>query len=195
VAGEPSLPLLDRVASILDRGSRVWLALLATLAYTAFLATVMPAQSAASRSYAGDWGGPDRHVFYTPDKLYTEIATWGDAGRQQYVDFRLGWDIGFALAYGAFLVSWTGLALGRAWPGRQRLRRWLLLPVLTVALDWLENGLGIALVRSFPARHDALAWLATTVTALKWGSLVLAHGVLLVAAVKAAGNRGLRGAA
>jgi hypothetical protein len=176
---------LDAVAAWLDRAARLWTALPATLAYAWFLARVMPAQSARSRSYAGDWGGPDRHYFYTPDELYAQVATWGAAGREQYMDFRLGPDIGFALAYGAFLVTWTGLALRRAWPGSRGARRWLLLPLLPVAFDLLENALGIALVQGFPARHEELAWLAAAITLLKWSSLALAHVLLLVAMVQA----------
>lgn len=181
MAGEQPSRALDTVAAWLDRASRIWTALPATVIYAWFLVSVMPAQSARSRNYAGDWGGPDRHFFYTPDELYTQVATWGEAGRQQYVDFRLGLDIGFALAYGVFLITWTGIALRRAWPGNRKARRWLLLPLLPVAFDLLENILGIALVRGFPERQDALAWLAATITALKWSSLALAHGVLLVA--------------
>jgi hypothetical protein len=178
--------LLDSLAGYLDRGSRGWTACLAVLIYAYFLAAVMPEQSAQSRSYAGDWGGPDRHLVYTPDEFYGQVATWGAAGRAQYVDFRLGLDIGFALAYGAFLVTLTSLALRAAFPFDRRRRRWNLVALVPVTCDLLENALGIALVQAYPQRLDVLAWLASGITLLKWTSLVVAHLVLAYALLRAA---------
>jgi len=173
------------LASRLYRLSSGWTVAASVAAYALYLTSIMPAQSQASRAYAGDWGGPDRHFFYTPDEFYAQVATWGASGRQQYIDFRLGLDIGFALTYTAFLVSVTGVALRRAWPGDTRRHGLLLLPLLPMACDLLENALGIGLVAAFPARWDGVAWLTATVTALKWASLGAAHAVMLYALVGA----------
>ena len=154
---------------------------LAVALYAFYLASVMPAQSLESQTYAGNWGGPDRHFFYTPDELYTQVATWGEDGRRQYVRFRLGLDIGFALSYAAFLITVTGVALRKAWPGIGKRRRLLLLALIPMSCDLLENALGIGLVSAFPTRLDTLAWLATGITALKWISLALAHAVMFYA--------------
>lgn len=169
------------LANRLDRLSSGWTIALAVALYALFLTTIMPTQSMESRAYAGDWGGPDRHFFYTPDDLYARIATWGAAGRQQYIDFRLGLDLGFALTYTAFLVTVTGVAIRKAWPGVPQRRRLLLVALVPMSCDLLENALGIGLVGAFPTRWDGIAWLATSVTALKWISLALAHGVMLSA--------------
>ena len=45
--------------------------------------------------------------------------------------------------------------------------------------------MGIWLVSSFPARMDIIAWTASGVTALKWTSLGMAHGVMIYALVAA----------
>jgi hypothetical protein len=175
-----------RVADRLAALSSGWTILLAVMLYALYLAVIMPGQSAESRTYAGDWGGPDRHFFYTPDELYAQVATWGDAGRWQYIDFRLGLDIGFALTYSAFLVTVTGVAIRAAWPGKPRRRLLLLAPLVPMACDLLENALGIALVALFPRRLDGLAWLAAGVTGLKWVSLAVAHGIMVWVVVAAA---------
>jgi hypothetical protein len=156
------------------------------LVYAVYLWSVMPDQSLESRAYAGAWGGPDRHFCYTPDELYAQVATWGAAGRRQYINFRLGLDIGFALTYAAFLVTVTSVAARRAWPGDARRRQLNLVALLPMACDLLENALGIGLVAAFPTRLDAVAWLAAAVTALKWTSLALAHVVLVYTLVVAA---------
>jgi hypothetical protein len=177
--------LLQRLADCLDRWSSGWTIALAVALYAFYLASVMPAQSLASQAYAGTWGGPDGHFFYTPDALYAHLATWGEAGRRQYINFRLGLDIGFALTYTAFLITVTGVALRKAWPGMAQRRRLLLLALIPMSCDLLENALGIALVSAFPARFDALAWLATGITTLKWVSLALAHVVMVYALLAA----------
>jgi hypothetical protein len=172
----------------LDRVSSAWTIALASGAYALYLTAIMPAQSIESHAYAGDWGGPDRHFFYTPDELYGEVSGWGAAGRQQYIDFRLGLDIGFALTYAAFLITVTSVAVRRTWPGNARRRQLNLVALLPMGCDLLENALGIGLVGTFPARLDAIAWLAAVVTALKWLSLALAHLVMIYALAAAAGN-------
>jgi hypothetical protein len=163
-----------------------WTLLLAVGIYAFYLASVMPAQSRESQAYAGDWAGPDRQFFYTPEEFYTQIATWGDAGRRHYVDFRLGLDIGFALSYAAFLITVTGVAGRKAWPHDRRRQLLLLIPLVPMGCDLLENALGIALVSSFPQRYPGVAWLAAVATAAKWLSLALAHVVMLAALVAAA---------
>jgi hypothetical protein len=176
------------LASSLDRLSSGWTIVATVALYALYLTSIMPAQSLESRAYAGDWGAPDRHFFYTPGELYAEIATWGTGGRQQYVDFRLGLDIGFALTYTAFLITITGVAVRRAWPDDPRRRLLLLVPLVPMACDLLENALGIGLVAVFPARLPLLAWLAAGVTALKWTCLAAAHVVMLYAVLAALGR-------
>lgn len=180
------------LANSLDRLSSGWTIAATTALYALYLTSIMPAQSLESRAYAGDWGAPDRHFFYTPGEFYAEIATWGAGGRQQYADFRLGLDVGFALTYAAFLITVTGVAVRRAWPEDSRRRLLLLVPLLPMACDLLENALGIGLVSAFPARLTAVAWLTAGVTALKWLSLAAAH-VAMLYALLAAARRGRRG--
>jgi len=171
--------MLKRLSSLLDRASHAYTLLALTLVYAWFLGVVMPAQSEQSQAYAGDWGAPDRQLFYTPDELYTQIATWGEAGRRDYVDFRLGLDIAWALTYAGFLAIAISLAARRAFPPGDR-RRWLnLVPLLPLACDLTENALGIVLVANYTKRLDALAWLAAALTAAKWLLVASAHVVLV----------------
>ena len=179
------MPALTPLSDRLDWASRAWTLLVALAVYGFFLATVMPGQAEDSRAYAGDWGGPDRHLFYTPDELYTHIPRWPEAGRRDYIEFRLGWDIGWALAYTAFLVISTSLALRRAFPPGHPQRRLNLATLVPGLLDLAENAVGIVLVANADTRLDALAWLAATLTGAKWITLVLAHLVLLYALVRA----------
>lgn len=179
------MPALTALSARLHGASRVWTLLVAVAVYGFFLATIMPQQSADSRAYAGEWGGPDRHLFYTPDELYSHIPSWPTWGRQDYIGFRLGWDIGWALAYTAFLVIATSLALRRGFPPNHSQRRLNLAALVPGLLDLAENAAGIVLIANADERLNTLAWLAASLTGAKWITLVIAHLVLVYALARA----------
>jgi hypothetical protein len=181
--------LLQRISAALSRASTPLALLLALAVYALFLVTVMPQQSAASRAYAGEWGAPDRQLFYTPAEFYAEVAKWGAAGRRDYADFRRGLDVAWALAYTAFLVVAISCAARSAFAFQDRRRLLNLAPLPAMACDYAENALGIWLVSAWPARHEPLAWMAAVVTATKWATLAAAHGVLLYVLLVALARR------
>ena len=170
-----------KLSAGLYRAANAWTLLAAIALYGFFLASVMPQQARDSQAYADDWGAPDRHLFYTPDKLYQHVPDWPAAGRQDYIQFRLGWDIGWAFTYTLFLVSATGLALRRAFPAGHPQRRLILAALVPGLLDLAENAVGIVLVANADTRLDGLAWFAASLTATKWVTLALAHAILVYA--------------
>ena len=141
----------------------------------------MPEQSLISQSYAGDWGTPDSRFFYSADELYRQMAQWGEAGRAEYISFRLSLDIVWALAYTGFLVTITSVALRRAFAPGHPQRKLNLIALVPLLSDYAENTLGVVIASRFPDRIDILAWLAAGATSLKWISLVLAHLIMLYA--------------
>lgn len=154
---------------------------LAILVYGFFMAAVMIPHAEEMRSFAGDWGAPDGHLFYTPDELYAQISEWGDAGRAHYISFRLGLDPLWALAYTSFLITVTSVALRRATPISDRRRLFNLFPLLPMAADLAENLMGIALMSAYPTELTGLAWLTATTSCFKWLTLALAHLLMLYA--------------
>jgi hypothetical protein len=175
------MKLLRALSNGCYRISSVATAIAATLIYGWFIATVMPQQSADSQVYAGDWGAPDRHLFYTPDELYGEISNWDQDGRSDYISFRLGLDILWALAYTSFLVGWISVALRYSFASGDPRRLLNTFPFITLVCDYSENALGILLVANADNRLDMFAWIAASTTSVKWISLVLAHIVLVYA--------------
>jgi hypothetical protein len=153
----------------------------ATLLYAFFLSQVMVPHAAEMRSFAGDWGAPDGHLFYSPAELYAHADTWGAAGRNHYVRFRLGLDPLWAFTYTAFLVTLISVALRRSTPEGDPRRRLNLVPLIPMCADLLENALGIIVVGAIPARLDWLAALMGAVSFGKWASLAMAHLLLLYA--------------
>ena len=90
---------MNTLSNWLYRISSGYTIAVAVVLYGMFIGLVMAPESERVRTYAGDWGSPDGHLFYTPDVLYDELATWGDAGRAHYIDFRLGLDPVWALVW------------------------------------------------------------------------------------------------
>jgi hypothetical protein len=175
--------LLAKLSNFLYKASSWQMILIATAVYAAFLAGVMIPHGAEMQSFAGDWGAPDGHLFYTPEILYSHLATWGDAGRQHYIDFRLGLDPVWALTYTAFLVTVISVALRRATPTNDHRRAFNLWPLAPMLADLAENLLGVIIVASYPERLDWLVWLTASVSCFKWLSLVLAHLLMIYALV------------
>jgi hypothetical protein len=184
--------MLLKLSRFLYRLSSPLTVVLAVFVYVFFLSTIMPAQSVDSQAYAGDWGAPDRHLFYTPTQLYTQVLAWSEMGRRDYIEFRLGWDIGWALAYTAFLVTITSCALRRGVTAQDRRLRWNVFALLPLCFDYMENGLGIFLIASLPQQYPLVAWLASGVTAMKWFALSFAHLLMFYALVIALRNSSMQ---
>jgi len=151
------------------------------LAYGIFMSAVMVPHAEEMRSFAGDWGAPDGHLFYTPTELYAQVSNWGDAGRAHYINFRLGLDPLWALAYTSFLITITSVALRRATPTDDRRRLLNLLPLIPMSADLAENGLGIVLMSAYPTELEWLAWLTAATSCSKWVTLALAHLLMIYA--------------
>lgn len=174
-----ALLVMDSLSKRLYRYSSWHSVVAATLLYALFLSQVMVPHAAEMRSFAGDWGAPDGHLFYTPGELYAHISTWGTEGRNHYVRFRLGLDPLWAFTYTAFLIAVSSVALRKSTPENDPRRHLNLVPLIPMCADLLENALGIAVVSSIPARLDWLAALMGAVSLTKWTSLAAAHLILL----------------
>lgn len=173
--------MMRRLSAWFDACSAWYTVLASAIVYGLFLALVMTPHAQEMQALTTEWGAPDGHLFYTPDTLYGELARWQPAGREHYIDFRLGLDPVWALVYASFLIVVTSVALKRAYPEGHPRRLLNLSALLPMLADIGENFLGIALVAAWPERMDALAWLTASVTLFKWTTLVLAHLVMLFA--------------
>ena len=178
--------MLLKLSSIFYKVSSWQTILISTLVYAAFLAGVMIPHGAEMQSFAGDWGAPNGHLFYTPEILYAHVANWGELGRQHYIDFRLGLDPVWALTYTAFLVTIISVALRRATAADDGRRALNLFPLAPMLADLTENILGIIIIANYPDRLDSLVWLTASVSGFKWLSLGLAHLFMVYALTLAA---------
>lgn len=125
-------------------------------------------------------GVPDAQFWYDPAALQSFFAAWGADGRQHYLAVLWPSDLGFLLAYGAFLSASTLYLLKKANPGGPW---WYLLPLVPLAgagADLLEN-LTVAAASLLPSTGwEPVSWVAAGFTAAKWSLLGLSAAILAV---------------
>ncbi|MCS6845917.1 MAG: hypothetical protein NZ528_16605 [Caldilineales bacterium] len=177
-----------RLAERLIAASRGWLALAALAAFLLFTALVLPGQAAQSAERTGGGPQPDSSLFYSAEDLYAMAEAFGPEGRQAYIRARFTFDLVWPLVYGAFLVTSIGWLAGRAFAPGSLPRLLVLVPVLGVALDYLENLSTSLVMARYPALTPVVDVLAPLFTSLKWafvgGSFVVLVGALLAALQK-----------
>ena len=159
--------------------------LIAGVILVLFTALTLPGQTAEAERLSHGAGTPDTSLWYTPADLTAMAESYGPAGRQAYLQARWTFDLIFPLVYTAFLVTAIGWLARRisGTPGRWQMAN--LLPVLGMALDYLENITASIVMARYPAPGPVAASLAPIFTLLKWvcvgGSSVLLLGFALAA--------------
>lgn len=143
-----------------------------------WLLTGAPWALASLQALSGGRGLPDQGFWTTPEALQSLFTAWGSAGRERYLTVIWPTDLGFLLAYGAFLTAATLYLLKKANPAGPWWYLLPLVPLAAAAFDFLEN-LGVALALVLPAEGwEPVSWIATTFTAAKWVTLGCAVALL-----------------
>jgi hypothetical protein len=183
---QPHAPTLGRWADALLRGLGTYKVLcVLVIASTATFSHFLPLQE-AKVTLRGTRGGDlilDEHIpTWSADDAARLLDGLGEAGRQAYRKFYLGFDFYFpALLSSLALVSLLALLLKRR-PGA---RYWAFLPVVPYLFDVAENLTHLTMAGAWPDR-PAWCWtLGPWFTAGKWFSLFGVLGVVAIAAVSA----------
>ena len=129
----------------------------------------------------------DGMVFYTPERAFSAIASYGEAGRTQMMWVHLA-DFLLILVYTSMFCLSISWLLQRGFEPAHKMRRLNVLPIIGGLFDGLENLCVMALILAYPARPVALAWLSTVFTTSKYSSIVLILLPLLIGLVKAGVN-------
>ncbi len=186
---------MKKFSNWLYRISTGWAALAGLIIFLAFTALVLPGQAEQAEAYSGAVGSPDSSIFYTADQLYAFAEAYGPQGRRSYVEARWTFDVAWPLVYTLFLATAITWLTKKAGQQNGPLRYLHLIPVVAMALDFLENTAASIVIARFPLRTPILAQLSGFFTTSKWlliaGSFLALFVVLLMAAVTWV--RGMRG--
>jgi hypothetical protein len=177
--------MITNISEILKKYAKGWLILVFFALEVLFNAVILPGTQAKLEAGSGGTGPIDLQFFYTPKKVYSMIASYGDAGRATYRTFELTGDIVYPIVYTLFfslLITWL---FQRGFAIDSKLQRLNVVPFGALLFDLLENMSIVAMLSLYPSTLDIVAWLATIFTVIKWSfagaSIVLVFVGLVVA--------------
>jgi len=179
--------MLSRLSDRLHAWAKGWLILSVFAVLVLFMVITLPLLGLIYPA-ADEMVSLDDLVFYTPEKVFSIVESWGDGGRAYQLWFHLTWDLIFPilgfLLVGLF-ISWL---LQRGFRPGSKLQKLNLL-ALESAFDLLENICIVSMIVVYPARPVAVAWLKTIFTMIKYGFAIPIILLLLIGLIKAAMNR------
>ena len=171
---------MRRISQFIHTFSPGWLAFLAMLIFFAFIALVLPAESAKAAAASGGAESPDTSFLYSTSDLYRMAEEFGADGRAAYVRARFSFDIIWPLVYSFFLLTTTSWAVRKAIPPASCWRLLNLAPLPALLFDYLENVSAALVMARYPRATAVFDWLAPAATILKWVTLSAAFTLLVV---------------
>lgn len=112
----------------------------------------------------------DITFFYTSEKAYEIIESYGQTGREIYIQGTLLLDFIYPIIYSILLSLLLYKASGNHITS--------LLPFSILILDYFENITLLTIIYNYPARMDSLATTAGIITTLKW--VIVAITILVI---------------
>lgn len=180
--------MLTNLSNTLKKYANGWLVLLFMAGEILFNAIILPGQQASMEAGSGGTGPIDLLFFYTPDKAYSMIESYGDAGRASYRTFELTGDIIYPIVYTLFFSLTITWLFQRGFAGDSQMHKYNVVPFGAWLFDLFENLSIVAMLSIYPSTPALLAWTATIFTMLKWLFAIVTILLLLTGLVKAAMN-------
>ena len=181
--------MLTNLSNTLKKYANGWLVLLFLAGEIFFNAVILPAQQAKIQSTPGAAGPIDLQFFYTPEKVYGMIASYGDEIRVSYRTFELTGDIAYPIVYTLFFSLAITWAYQRGFPADSNIQKFNVVPFGAWLFDLFENLCIVAMLSIYPSTPAALAWMATIFTMIKWLFAAVSIILLTYGFVKAALNK------
>jgi hypothetical protein len=180
--------MTKRLSDWMRRVTNGWVALAGLLIFALFTALVLPRQAAQAEVETGEAASPDTSLFYTPETLYDLADAYGPEGRQAYIRARFTFDLVWPIVYALFLATAISWLYGRTFPAGSPWGRANLVPLVGMALDYLENVATSLVMARYPDPTPVVVWLAPVLTLSKWvfvgGSFVVLVVGIVAALVK-----------
>jgi hypothetical protein len=177
--------MFNKLSEWLYRSSTTNRAVFFLLIVALFSILILPGQSANAEEFSGEVGTPDLSFFYSTEELYGMAETYGEQGRQAYIQARFTFDLVWPLVYGAFLLTSISRLFLRSIPTYSGMRQLNLLPIFGVIFDYLENISTSWVMWRYPEELPIIATLAPVFTFLKWLLIGMAFLTLIVGIILA----------
>jgi hypothetical protein len=181
--------MLDKLSAALRRYANGWLVLLFLAGEIFFNAVVLPAQQAKIEAGSGGTGPIDLQLFYTSEKVYKMVESYGEAGRADYRLFELTGDIIYPIVYTLFFSLAITWLFERGFPSTSAMQKYNVVPFGGWLFDLLENLGIVSMLSVYPSTPALLAWASAIFTLIKWLFVIPTAVLLLIGLVMAARNR------
>lgn len=183
--------MLEKLSTILRNYANGWLVLIFLAGEVFFNAVILPARRTNIEAASGGTGPIDLLFFYTPEKVYGMIASYGNEARASYRLFELTGDILYPIIYTLFFSLAITWLFQRGFESASPMQIYNVVPFGGWFFDLLEN-LGIVTMLSvFPSTPAALAWVTALFTISKW-LFACASVILLLTGLVKAGMNGFK---
>lgn len=177
--------MLSKLSRIFHNWARGWFIIVLFAALVVYISVTLPILQAAP---GGNIAALDAQFFYTPEKAFLTVASYGDSARL-WKRLYLTWDIVtpilYTLAFSLF-ISWL---YQRGFKNESKLQKLNVLPAGAGLFDLLENISIVTLLSVYPSQPVGIAWLSTVCTMIKVSLLGASILLILVGLIKAAMNK------
>ena len=160
--------MLDRLSNILKKYANGWLVLLFFAGEVFFNAVVLPNQQSKIEAASSGTGPIDLQLFYTPDKVFSMVASYGEEGRVSYRIFEVTGDIIYPMVYTPFFALFITWLFQRGFPVDSKMHKLNVVPFGGWLFDLLENLGIVAMLSLYPSTPAMLAWISAIFTLIKW---------------------------
>lgn len=180
--------MLNNLSETLKKYANGGLVLLLLAGFLFFNAVILPRQETKITSASGGTGPIDLQFFYTPDKVYSMVASYGEEGRAAYRTFELTGDILYPIVYTLFLALGITWLFQRGFGSTSSIHKYNVVPFGAWLFDLFEN-LGIVTMLSvYPSTPALPAWAAAVFTLVKWLFVIASILLFLTGLVMALKN-------
>ncbi len=160
--------MFSQISKKLTKISSIKLTAFSFLLFLFFMFVVLPGLASKAAELFAGLGSPDLLFFYSGEKLYEVASSYGELGRNAYIETRFQFDLVWPVVYTLFLVTSISWFCSRITNVQSKLRYCNLLPIVAVVFDLLEN-LSVSIVMyQFPAKTALFSNIASYSTTLKW---------------------------
>ena len=150
---------------------------------------ILPMTETLIKGDSGSVGPIDLQFFYTPDKVYGMVASYGEHGRAFYRNVELTVDILYPIVYTLFFSLFITWLFQRGFAAESKMQILNVVPFGAWLFDLLENLGIVGMLSVYPSTTALLAWVTTVFTMIKWGfagaSMVLMLVGIVTATIKA----------
>lgn len=181
--------MLNNLSNTLKKYANGWLVLLFLAGEIFFNAVILPGQQAKLQANPNAAGPIDLQFFYTPEKVYGMVASYGEEIRASYRIFEMTGDIIYPVVYTLFFSLAITWAFQRGFPPNSNIQKYNVVPFGAWLFDLFENLCIVAMLSIYPSTPAVLAWISTIFTMVKWLFAAVSITLLLYGYVKAGMNR------